>query len=130
MIALSVAKLKMFSPKSKTFLSIEPKKKKKSFLWKVWINADVKKYAKRQEMFFVMSQYVCLTTRCYTTSHLHQVSFDFARIFSLFSLIFRTSNFWSLRNLIKMRLIIASSVLRALLAIYNLISKARSWNNC
>ena len=27
--------------------------------------------------------------------------FDFARIFSLFSLVFRTSNFWSLRNLIK-----------------------------
>ena len=23
-------------------------------------------------MFFVMSQYVCLTTRCYTTSHLHR----------------------------------------------------------
>jgi len=28
-------------------------------------------------MFFVMSQYVCLTTRCYTTSHLHQVFFGF-----------------------------------------------------
>ena len=27
---------------------------------------------------------VGLTTRCYTTSHLHQVFFDFARIFSLF----------------------------------------------
>ena len=33
----------------------------------------------------------------YTTSHLHEVSFDFARIFSL---VFRTSNFWILRNLI------------------------------
>ena len=33
-------------------------------------------------MFFVMS--LRLTTRCYTTSHLHQVFFDFARIFSLF----------------------------------------------
>ena len=28
-------------------------------------------------MFFVMSQYICLTTRCYTTSHLHQVFFRF-----------------------------------------------------
>ena len=28
-------------------------------------------------MFFVMSQYVCLTTRCYTTSHLHEVFFRF-----------------------------------------------------
>ena len=59
--------------------------------------------------------------------------FDFARIFSLFSLLFRTSNFWSLRNLIKelfhsrsldMRLVIAN------MAIYHLISNARSWNNC
>ena len=63
----------------------------------------------------------------------------FTRIFSLFSLVFRTSNFWSLRNLIKqlfqlrlldMRLVIANSALRALLAIYHLISNGRSWNNC
>ena len=79
------------------------------------------------------------TLRCYTTSHLHQVFFDFARIFSLFSFVFRTSNFWSLRNLIKqlfhlclldMRLVTANSALRASLAIYHLISNARSWNNC
>ena len=60
-------------------------------------------------------------------------------LFSRFSrsLIFRTSNFWSLRNLIKqlfhshlldMRLVIANSALRASLAIYHLISNARSWN--
>ena len=64
--------------------------------------------------------------------------FDFARIFSLFSLVFRTSNFWSFRNLIKqlfhsclldMRLVIANSALRASLAIYDLISNALSWNN-
>ena len=55
MIALSVAKLKMFSPERKIFLRINPKKKKKTFLRKVWINADVYKYAKRQEMFFVTS---------------------------------------------------------------------------
>ena len=69
----------------------------------------------------------------YTTSHLHQVFCDFARIFSLFSLVFRTLNFWSSRNLIKqlfhsrlldMRLIIANSALRASLAIYHLISNA------
>jgi len=64
-----------------------------------------------------MSQYVCLTTWCYTTSHLHQFfSISPGRVFSLFSLVFRTSNFWSLRNLIKqlfhsrlldMRLVIA-----------------------
>ena len=52
--------------------------------------------------------------------------FNFALIFSLFLLTFRTSNFWCLKNLIKqlfhlclldMRLIIANSVLHALLAI-------------
>ena len=71
-------------------------------------------------------------------SHL-QVFFNFARIFSLFSHIFRTSNFWCLRNIIKqlfhsrqldMTLVIANSALRASLAIYHLISNARSWNNC
>ena len=34
MIALSVAKLKMFSPESEIFLSIKPKKKKKLFCGK------------------------------------------------------------------------------------------------
>ena len=34
MIALSVAKLKIFSPESDIFLGIKPKKKTKAFLWK------------------------------------------------------------------------------------------------
>ena len=66
-----------------------------------------------RNVFFVMSQHL--------SDHkvLHQVFFDFTRIFSLFSLVFRTSNFWSLRNLIKqlfhlllldMRLVIANSL--------------------
>ena len=55
MIALSVPELKMFSPESEIFFWIKPRKKKKTFLWKVWINADVWKYAKRQEIFIVMS---------------------------------------------------------------------------
>ena len=33
-------------------------------------------------------------------------------------------------GLLDMRLVIANSALRATLAIYRLISKARSWNNC
>ena len=80
-----------------------------------------------------------LTTRYYTTSHLHQVfsiSLGFSRFFRSY---FVLPNFWSLRNLIKqlfhsrlldMRLVIANSELRASLAIYHLISNARSWNNC
>ena len=60
--------------------------------------------------------------------------FDFPRIFSLFSLVFRTSNFWSLRNLIKqlfhsclldMRVVIANEARSAELAIYHLISNVR-----
>ena len=42
MIALAVAKLKVFSPENESFLGIKPKKKKKKlFLWKIWNNADV-----------------------------------------------------------------------------------------
>ena len=72
-----------------------------------------------------------------TQHRILEIFYDFARVFSLFSLVFRTSNFWSLRNLIKqsfhsrlldMRLVIANSALRASLTIYHLISNARSWN--
>ena len=38
MIVLSIAKLKMFSPN-------KAKKEKKTFLWKVWINLEVRKKA-------------------------------------------------------------------------------------
>ena len=91
-------------------------------------------------MFFVMTLRLSDHMVVYTTSHLYQVFFYFARIFSLFSLVYRTSNFWSLRNLIKQllfhlrlldtRLVIANSALHASLAIYHLISNARPWNNC
>ena len=42
--------------------------------------------------FFVLTLRLSGHNELYTTSHLHQVFFDFARIFSLFSLVFRTSN--------------------------------------
>ena len=54
----------------------------------------------------------------------HQVFFDFARIFSLFSFAFGTANFWSLRNLIKelfhsrlldMRLVIANIIVNVII---------------
>ena len=41
--------------------------------------------------FFLMSQYVGLTTRCYTTSHLHHVFFRFRSDFLAFFA--RISNF-------------------------------------
>ena len=79
-----------------------------------WINADVYKNAKRQEMFFVTS----LRLSDHKVSH------------RIFIIKFRTSNVWNLRNLIKqlfhspmldMRLLIANSALRASLAIYDLL---------
>ena len=81
-------------------------KGKKCFLW--WVSTSVWPQGVTQHHIFI------------------KFFFDFARIFSL---IFRTSNFWSLRNLIKMRLVIAISALRASLAIYHLISNKREWNN-
>ena len=65
-------------------------------------------------MFFVTSLRLSDHKVVSTKSHLHQVVFDFARIFSLFSLVFRTSNFWSLikqlfhSRLLDMRLVIAN----------------------
>ena len=76
---------------------------------------------------------MCLRLSDYKVLH----NINFARILSLFSLVFRTSNFWSWRNLIKqlfysrlldMRLVIANSAPRASQAIYHLISTAHSWN--
>ena len=126
MIALSVAKLKMFSPETEISLWIKPKKKKKNFCGKFGSMPTFRSTRKGKKCFLWWA-YVRLTTRCYTASHPHQVFFDFAGIFSLFSLVFCTSKFSSLRNLIKqlchshtldMRLVIANSALRASLAIY------------
>ena len=119
------AKLKMFSPESDIFLWIKPKKKKNLFVESLdqCRRLEVRKKARN---VFLWWAYVYVTTRCYTTSHL-QVFFDFARIFSHFSLVFRASNFWSLRNFIKQ---FHSRLLDMRLAMYHLISNARSWNNC
>ena len=121
MILLSVAKLKMFSPESKIFLWIKPKKKKKTFLWKVWINAHVYKNAKRQEMFFVMSlrlSYHKVLRNIASSSQVYFLAF-FARI-----------SYFNFLEFKEFRLVIANSALRTSLAIYHLISNARSWNSC
>ena len=79
-------------------------------------------------MFFVMSLRLSDHKVVTQPRILTKFFFDFARILSL---VFRTSNVWSLRNLIKqlfhshlldMRLVIVNLALRALLAIYHLIS--------
>ena len=93
-------KLKMFSPENEIFLWIKRKKKKKFFCGKSGSMPTFRstRKGKKRSLWWA---YVCLTTRCYTASHLHQVFLDFARIFSLFSLVYRTLKFWSLRNLIR-----------------------------
>ena len=90
-------------------------------------------------MFFVMSLSLSdhrVLHNIASSSNFFSISLGFSRFFSL---VFSTSNFGSLRNLIKqlfhsrlldIRLVIANSALRASLAIYHIISNARSWNNC
>ena len=99
MIALSVAKLKMFSTESEIFLWIKPKKENENFSV-ASLDQCRRLKVREKEMFFVMSlrlsDHMVLPNIASSSS-----VFDFARIFSLFSLVFRTSKFWSLRNLIK-----------------------------
>ena len=120
MIALSVAKLKFFSPESEIALGL--KQKKNVFVESLdqFRSLEVRE---RVGNAFVMS------LRLSDGKVLHNIaSFcDFARNFSLSSIVFRT-NFWGLRNLIKQlfhsrlldeRLVIA---IRTSLAIYHLIA--------
>ena len=97
MIALSVTKLKLFSPESEIFPWTKPKKEKKLFSGKFGSMPTFRSTRKGKKCI-LWCAYVCLTTRCCTTSHLHQVFFDFARIFSLFSLVFRTSKFLEIKE--------------------------------
>ena len=89
MIALSVAKLKMFSPESEIFLWIKPKKK--NFSVESLDQCRRLKVREHARSVFLWRAYVCLTTWCYTTSHLHQVFFPFRSDFLAF--FSRISNF-------------------------------------
>ena len=135
MIALSVAKLKMFAPESEISFGI---KQKKNVFVESLDNFRSLEIREKVRNVFLMSLRLS-TTRYYTTSHFHQlfsISLGFSRFFRSY---FVLLNFWSLTNLIKqlfhsrlldMSVVIANSALRASLAIYHLISNARSWNNC
>ena len=124
MIALlCVAKLKMLSPESKIFLWIKPKKK--LFCGKFGSMPTFRRTRKGKKCFLWWA-YVCLTTRCYTTSHLHQFFVRFRSDFLPFFARISYFKFWSLRNLIKqllhsrfldMRLVIANSALHTLFTI-------------
>ena len=83
MIALSVAKLKMFSPESEIFLWIKPKKKKRFFCGKFGSMPTFRSTRKGKKCHSWWA-YVCLTTWCYTKSHLRQVFFRFRSDFLAF----------------------------------------------
>ena len=81
--------IKCFRRKAKFFSEKSQKRKKKAFLWKVWINADVYRSRRKDKKSFLWWAHVCLTTRCYTESHLHQFFFrirsDFFAFFARMS---------------------------------------------
>ena len=136
MIALSVAKLKTFTPESKISLGIKPKKN---------VFVESLDHFRSLEIREKVRNVIVMSLRLSDHELLHNIasSSTFFSISLGFSLFFRSyfvlPNFWSLRNLIKqlfhsrlldMRVVIANSALRASLAIHHLISNARSWNNC
>ena len=129
----------MFLPESEIFLWIKPKKKKETFFVESLDQCRRLEVREKARNVFVMSPRLSEHKELHNIAFSSSFFFDSARIFSLFSLLFRTSNLWSLRNLIKqlihsrllyMRLVIANSAQLASLAIYHLIYNARSWNNC
>ena len=108
MIALSVAKLKMFSPESKKnffvesldqYQHLEVREKARN----VFCDEPTSAWSQRVTQHCIFIKFFC----------------NFATIFSLFLLVFHISNFWSLTNLMKqllhsrllnMRLVIANSM--------------------
>ena len=140
MIALSVAKLKMFSSECQISLWIKPKRRKKTFSVESLDQFRRLEVREKARNVFVMS------LRLSDNKVLHNIASVLIKFFSIslgFARFFRSyfvlPNFWSWRNLIKqlfhsrlldMRLVIANSALRPSLAIYHLISNARLWNNC
>ena len=144
MIALSVAKLKTFTPESEISFGI--KQKKNVFVESLdhFRSLEIREKVRN---VFVMS------LRLSDHEVLHNIAssstfFDFARIFSLFSIVFRTSKLLEFKEFNKTIIpfalvgyesgysqlgatrLVGYLPSRASLAIYHLISNARSWNNC
>ena len=124
----------MFSPESFS-LNKDKKEKENFFVRSLDQCRRLKVRGKARNVYIVMSLRLSDHKVLHSIASSSSLFFDFARIFSHFLLVFRTSNFWSLRNLIKqlfpsrlldMRLVIANSALRVALAVYHLISDARS----
>jgi len=73
----------MFSLESEIFLWIKPKEKKQLFCGKSGSMPTFRSTQKGKKCFLWWA-YVCLTTRCYTILHLHQVFFRFRSDFLAF----------------------------------------------
>ena len=138
MIALTVAKLKMFSPESEIFLWIKPKmEKKKNFFVESLDQCrrlEVREKASKF-LFFVMSLHLSDHKVLYniaSSSSFFRFRSNFLAFFSsyfvpqIFGLIKQLFH----SRLLDMRLVIANEARSASLAICHLISNARSWNNC
>ena len=119
MISLSVAKLKLFTPVSEVSLGAKQKKKN------VFVGS-LDQFPSLEVREMVRNVFV-MSLRLSDHLVLHNISssssfFDFARIFSFFSLVFRTSKLFALVGY--------ETGDSQLGAIYHRISNVRSWNNC
>ena len=121
MISLSVAKLKMFSLESEIFGSMP----------------TFRSTRKSKKCFFVMSLHLSdhkLLHNIASSSSIFQFHLDFLAFFTHISdfkfLVLEEFNKTIIPFALVGRLVIANLALRASLAIYHLISNARSWNNC
>ena len=120
MIALSVAKLNFFfRRKAKILSEYSQNRKKNYFCGKFGSITRLEVCEKARNVFVTSLRMSDLKVLHIITSSLS--FFDFTRIFTLFSLVFRTSKFLELMNLIKqlfhsrlldMRLVIANSARR------------------
>ena len=132
--ALNVAKLNIFTPEIEISLGIKHKKNVFGESLDQFRSLEVRE--KIRNVFVMVSDHQVLHNIASSSSSSFSISLGFSPFFRSY---FVLPNFWSLRNLIKqlfhsrlldMRVVIANSALRASLAIYHLISNARSWNNC
>ena len=95
MIALSVAKLKMFSPESEICLWIKPKKKKKNFFFVESLGQRRRLEVREKARNVFRDDPTSVWSNWSLTQHRNFMKFFFyfAGIFSLSSLVFRTSKF-------------------------------------
>ena len=121
MIALSVAKLKIFFAGKRNF-SLNKAKKEKHFFGGKFGSIPTFRHTQKGKRCFC-DEPTCLTSRYYTLSHLHQVfsiSLGFPRLY------FIHSNFWSFKDFNKTIIIIPLRLLDTRLAIANSALRASS----